>query len=63
MDRIPVDHKIINGIAVMMYPRPFELPALGYQITAQNIDTLSASLMSTNQHTTITANRNGNGTT
>ncbi len=63
MDRIPVDHKIINGIAVMMYPRPFELPALGYQITAQNIDTLSASLMSTNQHTTITANRNGNETT
>ena len=47
----------------MMYPRSFELPALGYQITAQNIDTLSASLMSTNQHTTITANRNGNETT
>ena len=63
MDRIPVDHKIINGVAVMMYPRSFELPALGYQITAQNIDTLSASLMSTNQHTTITANRNGNETT
>ena len=63
MDRIPVDHKTINGVAVMMYPRSFELPALGYQITAQNIDTLSASLMSTNQHTTITANRNGNETT
>ncbi|MGY0278591.1 hypothetical protein ACW18Q_07440 [Limosilactobacillus reuteri] len=42
MDRIPVHHKTINGVAVMMYPRSFELPALGYQITAQNIDTLSA---------------------
>lgn len=63
MEKIPVDHKIINGVAVMVYPRSFELPELGYQITAQNIDTLSASLMSTNQHTTITANRNGNETT
>ena len=63
MEQIPVDHKIINGVAVMMYPRSFELPALGYQITAQNIDTLSASLMSTNQHTTITANRNDHETT
>lgn len=63
MEQIPVDHKIINGVAVMMYPHSFELPELGYQITAQNIDTLSASLMSTNQHTTITANKNGNETT
>lgn len=63
MEKIPVDHKIINGVAVMMYPRSFELPELGYQVTAQNIDTLSTSLMSTNQHTTITANRNGNETT
>ncbi|WP_076460304.1 YycH family regulatory protein [Limosilactobacillus caccae] len=62
MKKIPVDHKIINGTAVMMYPRSFELPVIGYQITSQNIDNLSASLMSTSQHTTITANRSGNET-
>lgn len=63
LERIPVDHKIVNGAAVLMYPRSFELPVLGYQVTSQNIDTLSASLMNTSQHTTITANRNGDETT
>lgn len=63
MKKIPVDHKIINGAAVMMYPHSFELPTIGYQVTRQNIDNLSTSLMSTNQHTTVTANHNGNETT
>lgn len=63
MKKIPVDHKIINGSAVMMYPRSFELPEIAYQVTNQSIDNLSASLMSTSQHTTVTANRNGDETT
>lgn len=62
MQKITVDHKIINGTAVVMYPRSFELPVLGYQLTSQNIDNLTANLMSTNRHNTITTNRSGNET-
>lgn len=62
MKKIAVEHKIINGSAVMMYSRSFELPVLGYQVTSQNIDNLSSNLMNSNRHTTITANRSGDET-
>lgn len=59
-NRIPVDHKIVNGQTVMTYPRGFSLPTFAFQVTNQNIDTLSTNLMSSNQHANITTSHNGN---
>lgn len=57
--RIPVDHKIINGQTVMTYPRGFSLPTFAFQVTNQNIDTLSTNLMSSNQHANVTTSHSG----
>lgn len=59
-NRIPVDHKIVNEQTVMTYPRGFSLPTFAFQVTNQNIDTLSTNLMSSNQHANITTSHNGN---
>lgn len=60
--KVPVDHKIIHGQTMLLYPKSFTLPVFGYQVTAQNIDTLSQNLISTNKQSSISAEEEGNTT-
>lgn len=60
---IPVNYKIVNGQAVMVYPHGLQLPTLGYQVSNQKIDSLSTNLMSSKQHTSVSSNRNGDKVT
>lgn len=62
-NKIPVDHKIIHGKTLLLYPKSFSLPVFGYQVTVQNIDTLSQNLISTSKQSSITTETNGNVTT
>ncbi|WP_373841516.1 YycH family regulatory protein [Limosilactobacillus sp.] len=57
---INVDHRIVNGHAVMVYLHSFALPRLAYQISDQKISSLSANLMSTTQHANFTTHQDGN---
>lgn len=60
--KVEVDHKIIHGQTMLLYPKSFTLPVFGYQVTAQNIDTLSQNLISTNKQSSITTERKGDTT-
>lgn len=60
--QIPVDHKIVNGQTVVTYPKSFTLPTFAYQVTSQNVDTLSTTLMSSSQHSNVTTSHSGNKT-
>lgn len=60
---VNVEHKIINGQTILLYPKSFSLPVFGYQVTAQNADTLSQNLISSNKRSTFTTSRNGHVTT
>ncbi|WP_375663896.1 two-component system activity regulator YycH, partial [Bartonella sp. CL63NXGY] len=60
---VNVEHKIINGQTILLYPKSFNLPVFGYQVTAQNADTLSQNLISSNKRSTFTTSRNGHVTT
>lgn len=59
---IPVDHKIIKGHTMMIYPQSFTLPKLAYQVSNQRINNLSTNLLSTNQHTSVTSHSDGDKT-
>lgn len=59
---IPVDHKIIKGHAMMVYPHAFTLPKLAYQVSNQRINNLSTNLLSTNRHTSVTSHEDGDKT-
>lgn len=59
---IAVDHKIINGETMLTYPKSFTLPVFAFQVTNQNIDTLSSNLLSSNQRSNITSSKNGDRT-
>lgn len=60
--KIAVDHKLVNGQAVMTYPKGFSLPTFAFQVANQNIDTLSSNLMSSNQRSNISTSKNGDRT-
>lgn len=60
--KVEVDHKIIHGQTMLLYPKSFTLPVFGYQVTAQNIDTLSQNLISTNKQSSITTECKGDTT-
>ncbi|MGM9891841.1 YycH family regulatory protein [Limosilactobacillus sp.] len=60
--QIPVDHKIVNGQTITTYPREFTLPTFAFQITNQNIETLSSNLISGSRQSNITTTRNGDRT-
>lgn len=60
---VNVEHKIINGQTILLYPKSFSLPVFGYQVTAQNADTLSQNLISSNKRSSFSTNRNGHVTT
>lgn len=60
--KIAVGHKIVNGQTIMTYPKSFSLPFFAYQVTNQNIDTLSTNLMSSNQRSNITTSKSGDRT-
>ena len=62
VEPISVDHRIVNGHAVMIYLHSFTLPRLAYQISDQKINNLSANLMSTNQHTNTSTHQDGDRT-
>lgn len=59
---IPVDHKIIKGNAMMVYPHGFTLPKLAYQVSDQRINNLSTNLLSTNRHTSVTSHEDSDKT-
>lgn len=59
---IPVDHKIIKGHAMMVYPHSFNLPKLAYRVSDQRINNLSTNLLSTNRHTSVTSHEDGDKT-
>lgn len=61
--KISVEHKIINGQTLLLYPRSFSLPVFGYQVTEQNPDNLSQNLISSNKRSTFSTSRNGHVTT
>lgn len=61
--RVPVDHKIVNGQAVMVYLRSFSLPVLSYQVNRQKIDNLSTNLLGTSRRTNIATHHYDNKTT
>lgn len=63
IDKVAVEHKIINGKTLLLYPHSFSLPVFGYQVTAQNADTLSQNLISSNKRSTVNTNHNGHITT
>lgn len=63
INRVAVEHKIINGRTLLLYPRSFSLPVFGYQVTAQNADTLSQNLISSNKRSTVHTSHNGHVTT
>lgn len=60
--RIAVDHKLVNGQTIMTYPKGFSLPTFAFQVTNQNVDTLSSNLMSSNQRSNISTSKNGDRT-
>ncbi|MBB1062489.1 YycH family regulatory protein [Limosilactobacillus fastidiosus] len=60
--KVEVDHKIIHGQTMLLYPRSFTLPVFGYQVTVQNIDTLSQNLISTNKQSSISTEYKGKTT-
>lgn len=61
-NKVMVDHKIIHGQTMLLYPKSFSLPVFGYQLTVQNIDTLSQNLISTNKQSSISTDHDGNTT-
>lgn len=63
INQVAVEHKIINGKTLLLYPHSFSLPVFGYQVTAQNADTLSQNLISSNKRSTVNTNHNGHITT
>lgn len=59
---IPVDYKLIQGQPLVLYPKGFSLPVFGYQVTKQNVDTLSQNLLSTSKQSSLRTERSDNKT-
>lgn len=60
--KVAVDYKLIHGQTMLLYPKGFKLPVFGYQVTSQNVDTLSQNLISTNKQSSISTEHKGNTT-